>query len=101
VADIVDTLHLRREELNLIEREYPDAVITKISREIVHHVRIPVEECEDGYYIFLLKNGVALSSHNFCARVESDPRFVVRMRASIADALASKPFNNIVDGTAR
>jgi hypothetical protein len=81
---ISDTLHLRRDELDVVIGRYPDLQIAKTSHEAVHRVTIPGEVCEQGYYLFLLHNAVALSSYNFCARIQTDAKFVARMRASIA-----------------
>jgi hypothetical protein len=91
VGAIVDTLHLRPEELKMIMGEYPDAEILAPanSNHLIQQVRviIPSDDwTEDDYYLFLIDKSIAMSSTNFCSRVGSDPVFVARIRALMAEA---------------
>lgn len=85
---IVDTLHFGPEEISLLIDEYPDAVITNLtnSHQVFQQYRVIIPSknwYEDSYYVFLLDNGIAMSSSTFCSRIESDPKFVTRMRAKV------------------
>jgi hypothetical protein len=99
VGAIVDTLHLRREDLKVLMGEYPNAEISvhTNSNHLKHQVRviIPSEDwTEDDYYVFLIDNSLAMSSANFCSRVGSDPEFVAKIRSLMdgSDAPATQAF---------
>jgi hypothetical protein len=92
VGAIVDTLHLGRDEVEIIMGKYPDAVITNQTNTHnaiqKHRVIIQSEDwLEDCYYYFLIDSCIAMSSTSFCSRVQSDPRFVSKMRARIAETM--------------
>lgn len=87
---IVDTLYLGAEELSTLKAAYPACrVINKSHSDFKiqrYQVIIPHEEnCYDSYYIFLIDNGIAMSSKNFVGRIASDKRFVERMRSRITE----------------
>jgi len=87
---IVDTLYLGESELSIVQGKYPRCHITNQSGTgstiQKYRVIIPDEEwCDDSYYIFLLDNGIAMSSNSFIGRVESDPKFVERMKARMSE----------------
>jgi hypothetical protein len=91
VGAIVDTLHLRRDELKVVISEYPDAVVSVAanSSHLIQQFRViipSVDWTEDDYYAFLIDNSIAMSSTNFCSRVGSDPEFVAKIRALMADS---------------
>jgi hypothetical protein len=92
VGAIVDTLHLGRDEVEIIMGKYPDAVITNQtnSNNAIQKHRIIIQSedwLEDCYYYFLIDSCIAMSSTSFCSRVQSDPRFVSKMRARIAETM--------------
>jgi hypothetical protein len=87
---IIDTLHLGKEELSIIQAKYPDCKVTNQSHSDYsiqkYRVIIPNEDgCVDSYYKFLIENGIAMSSSNFLGRIVSDQRFVDRMRTKVYD----------------
>lgn len=86
---IVDTLFIEKSDLGTLKRRYPDCVtINETGSEHLiqrYRVIIPNEELfDDGYYLFLLDNGIAMSSASFLARVESDRKFAARMTERVA-----------------
>lgn len=89
---IVDTLYLGAEELSIITREYPACKAINRSHTKFkiqkYQVIIPHEEnSHDSYYIFLIENGIAMSSKNFVGRIASDKRFVERMRSRVTELM--------------
>lgn len=95
---IVDTLFLGPKEISLVVSEYPDCTIINQSHSdhSIQRYRVIIpndDRCADSYYIFLVDNGIAMSSRNFLARIASDQRFVERMKIKVADSL-DKMTNN-------
>lgn|GEM_PF-2580374 len=89
---IVDTLFIEETDLTILKERYPRLVALKQSGDQLliqrYRVIIPDEDLADeGYYLFLLENGIAMSSNNFVSRVESDKQFAERMGRKITESM--------------
>jgi hypothetical protein len=96
---IVDTLFIEEADLRLVKERYPRCVAMNQSDDALliqrYRVIIPDEDlADDSYYLFLLENGIAMSSNNFLSRVESDRPFAERMSRKIAESMERVQLKN-------
>ena len=88
---IVDVLLLGKEDLFLLQKRYPEYVLTNMTNtsNFIQRYRliIPGEDLDDAYYCFLLDNMIAMSSYNFRSRLDTDEKFTERMRKRAAVTL--------------
>lgn len=83
---VIDKLHLRPEELEILVKAYPLCKIAQsdatgaASRMVT--VVIPDQDYDD-YYFFLIDSNLATASTNFMKRIDGDPRFAERARQRI------------------
>lgn len=93
MAAIVDTILVGNEELLRIVERYPEAVVTPIysNKGIIRHFTITIPgENEHGWYDFLVRNQLAMSSRNFYSRVKGDSSFAEKIQRRIALPVATK-----------
>lgn len=84
---IIDTLILGPKELDIIKRKYLKCQTIQLtdSDHMVQYYQITIyNENEEDYYIFLLKNSIAMSSKNYYSRIKNGIRYADRIKATIA-----------------
>lgn len=89
---IVDTLYLDASEISVVQRAYPNCTVLNqsLSDTGIQRYRVIIpndDQSADSYYLFLINNGIAMSSRNFLGRIASDQRFVERMKVKVSESL--------------
>ena len=82
---IIDVLLIGKAGVLQLQKKFPQAVVRNMtnSQQLTQKYRVIIsgEELEDSYYNFLIDTCMALSSHNFRNRLDSDALFRDKMTA--------------------